>query len=84
MQKSTRATVEQWWQHVFDVDDALWSSTTVLHPHALLGDYEAARDQEWIVSGLNGGRVASNAAMASSLPSVMPMSSSPSSNRQRV
>jgi hypothetical protein len=26
-----RTTVEQWWQHVFDVDDALWSSTTVLH-----------------------------------------------------
>jgi hypothetical protein len=35
-----RAQVEQWWQGVFDVDDELWSSVTVLHPHGELGDYE--------------------------------------------
>ena len=47
---------------------------------------DAARSQagEWIVTGLNDGRCASNAAMSSSCARVMPMSSSPSSNRHRV
>ena len=44
----------------------------------------AIRPREWIVTGLNDGRVASNAAMSSSWPRVMPMSSSPSSSRHRV
>ena len=47
---------------------------------------DAARGQagEWIVTGLNDGRCASNAAMSSSCPRVIPTSSSPSSNRHRV
>jgi GNAT superfamily N-acetyltransferase len=40
MHESARATVEQWWRDVFNVDDELWSSVTVVHPHGLLGDYE--------------------------------------------
>lgn len=40
MKPSTRAEVEQWWRRLFGVDDALWSSVTVLHPHRELGDYE--------------------------------------------
>src|SRR5262245_4867939 len=39
MKDSTRAEVEHWWRRVFDVDDELWSSVTVLHPHRQLGDY---------------------------------------------
>ena len=45
---------------------------------------DPARGQAWMVAGLNDGRVASNAVMSSSCPSVMPMSSSPSSSRHRV
>ena len=40
MDESARAAVEQWWRDVFNVDDELWSSVTVVHPHGLLGDYE--------------------------------------------
>jgi len=40
MKQSTRAEVEQSWRGLLGVDDALWSSVTVLHPHGQLGDYE--------------------------------------------
>jgi len=39
---------------------------------------------QWIVTGFQEGRRDSYAAMSSSRDKVMPMSSSPSSNRQRV
>jgi GNAT superfamily N-acetyltransferase len=40
MREDTRREIERWWRDVFDVQDALWSEVTVLHPHGLLGDYE--------------------------------------------
>ena len=40
MRECTRLDVEQWWRDVFDVRAELWSTLTVLHPHALLDDYE--------------------------------------------
>jgi GNAT superfamily N-acetyltransferase len=40
VKESTRADVERWWRALFDVDEQLWSSVTVAHPHGELGDYE--------------------------------------------
>jgi RimJ/RimL family protein N-acetyltransferase len=50
MQESTRAEVERWWRQLFALDDELWSSTTVMHPHGLLGDYEG-----WFVAWRDSG-----------------------------
>jgi GNAT superfamily N-acetyltransferase len=40
MKQSTQARIEHSWRDLLGVDDALWSSVTVLHPHGELGDYE--------------------------------------------
>jgi GNAT superfamily N-acetyltransferase len=50
MKESTRREVERWWRDLFGVDDALWSSVTVLHPHEKLDDYEG-----WYVAWRDGG-----------------------------
>jgi GNAT superfamily N-acetyltransferase len=36
----TRSAVDAWWRDVFDIDQELWSSVSVVHPHRRLGDYE--------------------------------------------
>jgi len=36
---STTASIERWWRELFDIDEALWSSVTVVHPHGQLGQY---------------------------------------------
>jgi|SRR4051794_5247659 RimJ/RimL family protein N-acetyltransferase len=50
MKESTREDIEHWWRELFDVDDELWSSVTVVHPHSQLGDYEG-----WYVAWRKGG-----------------------------
>src|SRR4051812_21175332 len=40
MRDRTRLDVDTWWRAVFEVQDGLWSTRTVLHPHGLLDDYE--------------------------------------------
>jgi GNAT superfamily N-acetyltransferase len=50
VEESTRDEIERWWREVFDVGRELWSSVTVSHPHASLGDYEG-----WFVAWREGG-----------------------------
>jgi GNAT superfamily N-acetyltransferase len=52
MKQSTQADIEQSWRDLLGVDDALWSSVTVLHPHGQLGDY-AGWYVAWRETGLH-------------------------------
>jgi GNAT superfamily N-acetyltransferase len=40
MHDRTTARVDAWWRELFSIDDELWSTVTVLHPHRQLGAYE--------------------------------------------